>query len=513
MSQTPTPTRLNSGPPWWITALVALTTVGIVAGLVLTSLAPDPEVLYGKALAAVMSGQDDQESRVRAIENIEGYDQHGVYLRALQAFSAHRDGKASGLFHQIPDGHKLKVSALQLEGTCLQRLGKFAEGFECLEGAASLADDGDLQPRMALAKAYDIVGSLKKADEVASSILEDEPDHTEARLIRSGVRAAGLEFEKALDDFRILLNTEEDFMAASPSNLMNYANCLLEFGDKERLQDLSENYASLLLDKTITVHIEVASGSTAGVGAILRELENLAPDPGNLSTLKMILATAEEKWEVASTEAVQASRLLPRNRLVLEAAAKAFEGANEPEKLKPIQENLKVLSEMKESLKQKIESIGGDVSDGKIRLEIAKLHTEVGMYRQSARWYLVAGRIDASLEEESQAGIEYRNVSRGPLVPLWSEEKNSNKEEPAKEELAKEAPAKEEPAKEEPAKQKNDTAEEVKEKVKADDDDEAKAVEVKNPDTKPEETEKKEDDDTPESTEAADKTAVEPESE
>lgn len=419
MSQSPAPTRVSGGPPWWLWGILILATVSVVAGIIVSSTPEDPQTVV-EDLKANWNRVDREvaKQKLEILGQHGGYEDDINYLEGMLAYREKRDPRALRLMAKIPDSSDLKAEALKIMGDIHRRTGNFDESMKNYEKSVAAAPKAGGIVRVALAAMYFQIGAEVLAEETLDEAIKLEPDLSEALKTRALIKVGQKRYEEAKEDFAKILVSPGDFSSVTPDILSGYVISIMETDDQKAIEDLSDNHLALLEEPYQRMALFIAAGRFDEVDEEIELAGGVTSLTAPARKMELLMAVEKEQWAKAEKLVMPIVEQMPRDRELFEIAARVYKAADKHEMLAAAEENVKQLLEIEDKIYAGIKAAGGNIDNAEPRIEVARLYQELGNYRLSRRWYAIAAKLDERYEEEAGKALAGITFPRVPIAPF-----------------------------------------------------------------------------------------------
>jgi len=412
--------RVRSGVPWWLWLIAGAMTLAVVVGILSAQKKEDPGDLFDRAVtAAERSDIDTLAGLMAELAGYEGHQDEVTVLQGIEAALTNRDPKAVRLLNPFLD-HKeerLRGLAIGYSATCCRRIGDAVQARDLLLKAVSLAPS-DAQIHRQLAEFYENVGALQPAFEEAERVLELDPEYKYATQMMARLHMEQGRLEKAIEIYESVLDTPGKRISSSPDTVKRYLGCLLRTGRADTALVFLDDNPSIVTEPGVGLAIFMECGETSRARDVLELMGFNDPNSSLMVRLKAQDAVDEENWDKAIGLLAQGILVAPRNRPVFELLQLSASKNNMPELEQVAAANLQAIRDLEKQYHQAIVDIGDDVEDADLRLNVARLATELGKIAEARHWTASAGQVDPARQAKILAKLGETDVMREPLVPF-----------------------------------------------------------------------------------------------
>lgn len=420
MSQAPAPVRVKSGPPWWVWGILALSTVAVVAGLIVSAVPEDPYKLFLEAREILESPRGEKaeaDQKIAELRKFSGYDSHITLLEGMRAYAESRDLRALELYAEVPEGHELKALALEKSGAAFRRAGKYDDSMKAYQQAIASGGESSVTARVALAQMYIGVGAFQLAQQTLTEAIEQEADNRTALETRASCLQRQFKFQEALEDYQKFLVTAGDFSAANPGVLSGYAECLIETENTELLKEFADQHLNLLEALGQKLNVQLAAKQfdevKAAIAAEGPEGQGESPE-ARMALLK--IAVAQENWLEADRLVEGLLLVRPRDKQLFELALELYRSTDKNERAQVAEQNVAALAELDATLKENLKRVSDDIDDAEGRVEVARAYMQLARYEDARVWFSLAATMNSEFAEEARDAIMGKTYPTQPIV-------------------------------------------------------------------------------------------------
>lgn len=412
------PSKVNSGPPIWLWLILVPLTLAVIGGVIFSSIPPNLDDAYEAAVEAIQdpNGQDAFDKKLALLETDPAYTEHVSLLKGQVAMNQNRDPMALKLFAEIPKGSPLKAEADRRSGDAYRRMGEFNEAVDAYRQALERESGNGLEARMNLASLYFSAGAMELARIELDHNIEIDPSHESSRILRARLRIFRDEHELAREDFEQVLNSPGKYSSSSPEFVTEYFKCLVSLKDVEKLREVAQSHLGTIEDSTVRSSVLSEIGEYREAMVALQAMAGPETQSGTYKAAQLKLLLAEGNYDEAKLLAKEIVGLIPRDIPTMRLVAKAFEAGGETRMQKIAEENLDQLLDLKSQLREAIDQVSDNITDGPGRAKVARLYAQLTDYPQMDSWYNVAAMLDDSLTPEYMEARSGEGIPTTPLV-------------------------------------------------------------------------------------------------
>ena len=425
MSTNPSLTRVRSGLPWWVSGILILSTLAVLAGIMLSVAPEDPAEHYQNARKELAAGNEAEfQKSLAVLKRYPEYADKITFLDALKAAKSTRDPLALELFEKVKQNEELRAEVLQEMGQSLTRVGRFEDAIAAYEEGIALNKESSGATRVLLSRMYQGIGAIGLAEKVLSDAIEQDPNNKQALEERAAVRTGLDRFEAAFEDFDRILTTPGERAASNPNTLQKYAICLLKTNNIAAVEQLLSEQAGAITEKPLLGQLYTLVGNFEEAR---KQLDEAPPDPetnkpGELppSKLLFILQLHDKDLEKAEQTFRKLLAMFPRDIELFELATELYTALNKPELAAIARQNAQQLQDLQKEMATTLVNVGGSIKDITGRIAAGKLMFQLGRYNDAQIWLNMAAALDKDKThlEDLQKDIQTLYQRQMPLVPF-----------------------------------------------------------------------------------------------